>query len=178
MVIDLRLGSKMKKLIGLMLVVCLLVPVSCAQPGPPGAAEVGQVLDIRVGPSPGTSLTKGIILDQAIVEVGSLDKPAFNPWNDRHYYVGDRCLVVLGDMRNDTDEDLYVDLWAEGFDSGERQVAWSISSGTMVGHVQLDMPQQSINSFEILLNWAEDVQLIKIIAHSYDRMIPSPPESK
>ena len=81
-------------------------------------------------------------------------------------------------MRNDTDEDLYVDLWAEGFDSGERQVAWSISSGTMVGHVQLDMPQQSINSFETLLNWAEDVQLIKIIAHSYDRMIPSPPESK
>jgi len=138
-------------------------------------AEVDQVLDIRVEPSPGTSLTKGIILDQAIVEVGSLDKPAFNPWNDRHYYVGDRCLLVLGDMRNDTDEDLYVDLWAEGFDSGERQVAWSISSGTMVGHVQLDMPQQSINSFEILLNWAEDVQLIKIIAHSYDRMIPSPP---
>ena len=141
-------------------------------------AEVDQVLDIRVEPSPGTSLTKGIILDQAIVEVGSLDKPAFNPWNDRHYYVGDRCLLVLGDMRNDTDEDLYVDLWAEGFDSGERQVAWSISSGTMVGHVQLNMPQQSINSFEILLNWAEDVQLIKIIAHSYDRMIPSPPESK
>ncbi|MBA7657154.1 hypothetical protein ES703_65085 [subsurface metagenome] len=138
-------------------------------------AEVDQVLDIRVEPSPGTSLTKGIILDQAIVEVGSLDKPAFNPWNDRHYYVGDRCLLVLGDMRNDTDEDLYVDLWAEGFDSSERQVAWSISSGTMVGHVQLNMPQQSINSFEILLNWAEDVQLIKIIAHSYDRMIPSPP---
>jgi len=138
-------------------------------------AEVGQVLDIRVEPTPGTSLTRGILLDHATVKVGSLNKQAFVPQTEEHYYVGNRCLLVLGDMLNDTDEDLYVDLWAEGFDSGERQVAWSISSGTIIGHVQYYISHQSSESFEITLNWAEDAQLIKIIAHSYDRMIPSPP---
>ena len=140
-------------------------------------AEVGQVLDIRVEPASGASLTRGILLDHATVQVGSLNEQAFVPQTEEHYYVGDCCLLVLGDMINDTDEDLYVDLWAEGFDTRERQVAWSVSSGTIIGHVQYYIPHQSSESFEIPLNWAEDVQLIKIIAHSYDRMIPSPPES-
>ncbi len=140
------------------------------------STEVGQVLDIRVETSSRTSLTRGILLDHTIVKIGSLDESGFILQNREHYYVGDRCLLVLGDMRNDTDEDLYVDLWAEGFDTRESQVAWSISSGTIIGHVQYYIPHQSSESFEITLNWAEDVQLIKIIAHSYDRMIPSRPK--
>lgn len=145
----------------------------------PEAIEVegGQVLDIRVEPKSSNYLARGILLDYTIVKAGSLDRSGIILQNKEQYYAGDSCILVLGYMRNDTDEDLHVDLWAEGYDSLEKQVAWSISSGTIIGHVQYYMPKNSSNSFKITLNWAEDVQLIKITGHSYDRMIPSPPES-
>lgn len=137
------------------------------------STKFSQVMNIEVEPGQGDYLAEGILLNQITVIVGSLDKPIFH--NYEHYYVGDPCLLVIGDIKNDTTENLYVDLFAEGFDSDGNQVSHTISSGTIVGHIQTDVPSGSSNNFQLTLNWDENVQLIIIHANSYNRMIPSFP---
>ena len=135
--------------------------------------QVDQILNIEVKPGKGDYLAEGILLNEIAVIAGSLDRPIFSPQNREHYYAADPCILIIGEMNNITKEDLYVDLFADGFDSYGNQVSWTISSGTMVGHVQTYVPSGKSNIFQLTLNWAENVQLIDVHASVYDRMIPS-----
>lgn len=128
---------------------------------------------IIVEPKPGEYLESGITLDEIAVSVDSIDEAFFNPGSGKSYYPGDRCFLVSGQITNTTGDDLYVDIWIDGYNAEGEQVAWSLSTGTIAGHVQFDIPAKSSQSFEVRVSWAEDLDSIRVNAQSYDRMIPS-----
>jgi len=133
-----------------------------------GEVEVGQVLDIRVGLGLQTSLVKGISFENVKVQVGTLEEgPVWNPWKGSTYYKGDRCLLVLGDIKNDTSENLTVAGSATGYNSDWERVAWTLSSARITGQFEYSIPSHSTRSFEIILSYAEDVRFIEIGAASY-----------
>jgi hypothetical protein len=137
--------------------------------------QVDKILNIEVKPEKGGYLAEGILLNEITVITSSLDRPIFSPQNREHYYAGDPCILIIGEAINSTTEDSYVDLFADGFDTNGNQVCWTISSGTIMGHVQTYVPSGKSNIFQLTLNWAENVQLIDVHASVYDRMIPSAP---
>jgi hypothetical protein len=134
-----------------------------------GEAQAGQVLDIKVGLSLQSSLAKGVSLENVKVQVGKIEKgPVWNPWGGSKYYAGDPCLLVLGDIKNDTSENMTVIGSALGYNADWEPVAWTLSAARIMGQFEYSVPARSSRSFEVPLTYAEDVRLIEIHAASYD----------
>jgi len=133
-----------------------------------GEVEAGQVLDIKVGLGLQSSLAEGISFENVKVQVGVIEKgPISNPWGGSKYYAGDLCLLVIGDIKNDTSENLTVAGSALGYNPDWEQAAWTLSSARIMGVFERTVPAHSTRSFEVPLTYAEDVQFIEIHAASY-----------
>jgi hypothetical protein len=103
------------------------------------------------------------------VQTGTIEKgPVQNPWGGSKYYAGDPCLLVLGDIKNDTSENLTVVGSALGYNADWKTVSFTLSSARIMGQFEYSIPAHSSRSFEVLLTYAEDVCFIEIHAASYD----------
>jgi len=145
-----------------------------------GEVEVGQVLDIKVGFGLQSSLDKGISIENVKVQVGTIEKgPVSNPWGGSKYYAGDPCLLVIGDIKNDTSENQTVGGSALGYNPDWEQVAWTLSSARIMGRFEYSIPAHSTRSFEVSLSYAGDTRFIEINAGSYTdetfQLTPSEP---
>ncbi|MDD4986034.1 MAG: hypothetical protein PHQ43_09635, partial [Dehalococcoidales bacterium] len=131
--------------------------------------EAGQVLDIKVGLDLQSSLAKGVSFENVKVQTGTLEKgPVWNPWRGSKYYAGDPCLLVIGDINNDTSENMTMIGSALGYNTDWEPVAWTLSSARIMGQFEYSVPAHSGRSFEVPLTYAKDVRLIEIHASSYD----------
>jgi len=133
-----------------------------------GEIEAGQLPDVKVGLSLQSSLAKGVSFENVKVQIGTIDKgPVQNPWGGSKYYAGAPCLLVLGDIKNDTSENMTVAISALGYNLDWEQVAWTLSSARIMGQFERTVPANFTRSFEVILSYAEDVQFIEINAASY-----------
>ncbi len=131
--------------------------------------EAGRVLDIKVGLSLQSSLAKGVSFENVKVQTGTIEKgPVWNPWGGSKYYAGDPSLLVTGDIKNDTSENLTMVGSALGYNAGWEPVAWTLSSARIMGQFEYSIQAHSVRSFEVPLTYAEDVRFIEIRAASYD----------
>jgi hypothetical protein len=130
--------------------------------------EAGQVLDVKVGLGLQSSLARGVSFENVKVQTGKLEKgPIANPWGGSKYYAGDLCLLVLGDIKNDTSENQTIFISALGYNSDWEQVAWTLSSARIMGVFERTVPAHSTGSFEVILSYAGDVQFIEFNVASY-----------
>jgi hypothetical protein len=130
--------------------------------------EAGQVLDVKVGLGLQSSLARGVSFENVKVQVGRLEKgPIMNPWGGSTYHTGDPCLLVLGDIKNDTSENQTIAISALGYNPDWEQVAWTLSSARIMGVFECTVPAQSTGSFEVILSYADDVQFIELNTASY-----------
>jgi len=130
--------------------------------------EAGRVLDVKVGLGLQSSLAKGVSFENVKVQTGTIEKgPVQNPWGGSKYYAGDPCLLVIGDIKNDTSENQTVSISALGYNSDWEPVAWTLSSARIVGVFECTVPSQSTESFEVIVSYAGDVQFIELNAASY-----------
>jgi hypothetical protein len=131
-------------------------------------AEAGRVLDVKVGLGLQSALARGVSFENAKVQAGTIEKgPVWNPRGGSKYYAGDLCLLVIGDIKNDTSENQTVSISALGYNSDWEQVAWTLSSARIVGVFESTVPPHSTGSFEVILSYADDVQFIELNAASY-----------
>jgi hypothetical protein len=129
----------------------------------------GQTLDVKVGLGLRSSLDRGISFENVKVQTGILEKgPISNPWGGSEYYAGDPCLLLIGNIKNDTSENLTVIGSALGYNSDWEQVVWTLSTARIMGQFEYSVKAQSSRSFEVILSYAGDVQFIEIHAGSYD----------
>ncbi len=141
-----------------------------------GEVEADRVLDVKVGLGLQSSLDKGISIENVKVQTGKIEKgPISNPWGGSTYYSGDLCLLILGDIKNDTSENQTVSGSALGYNSSWEQVAWTLSSARIMGVFECAVPAHSTRSFEVPLSYAGDVQFIEIHAGSYSETFFKPP---
>ncbi len=134
-----------------------------------GKFEAGRVLDVKVGLDLQSSLAKEVSFENVKVQTGTLEKgPVMNPWGGSKYYAGDPCLLVIGDIKNDTSDKLTIIGSALGYDPAGEEVSWTLSSARIMGQFEYSVPAHSGRSFEVLLTYAENVRLIEIHAASYD----------
>lgn len=131
-------------------------------------AEAGRVLDVKVGLGLQSSLAREVSFENVKVQVGRLEKgPIANPWGDSKYYAGDPCLLLLGDIKNDTSENQTISISALGCNSDWEPVAWTLSSARIVGVFERTVPPHSTGSFEVILSYADDVQFMELNVASY-----------
>jgi hypothetical protein len=133
-----------------------------------GEIEVDRVLDVKVGLGLQSSLARDVSFENVEVQVGTIEKgPVMNPWGGSKYYAGDPCLLVIGDIKNDTSENMTVGGSALGYNSDWEEVSWTLSSARIMGRFEYSIPAHSTRSFEVPLSYARDVQFIEINAASY-----------
>jgi hypothetical protein len=133
----------------------------------------GQMLDIAIEPAPG-AFGEGIILEEASARMGALEGTSFTVQTGEHHTKGDWCLLVSGRICNTNDKMCAVDMWVDGFDSEGRQVVSTLASETQEGFLHRDVPGETSQDFEIVLNWSDELRRLEFSADIDDRMIPSP----
>jgi hypothetical protein len=112
----------------------------------------------------GTAFKEGIQLSQTTVTTGTMAVGA-SSWGGGYSGTGDLCLLIRGRFHNTTPEKLTIDFSADGLDAGGKKLSWNLTSGMMTGIAQKDLPANSATDFVLVLTWAENVNLIQIIAN-------------
>jgi hypothetical protein len=148
-------------LIGLLVCLPVLCSIICGCNGRENIRE-GDILDIKVLLGLQSSLAQGLSFENVSVQAGTLTEPAMNPWQGGQWEAGDRCLRVRGEIKNDTSQELIVSGHAEGYNTQNEQVSFTLSSARIRGQFEFSVPQQSIRSFEFVLSWAKNVQYIEM----------------
>jgi hypothetical protein len=157
----------MKKLIiGLALVVLVLVPVACL-----GNQEV---TSITIQPEPGSYLRNaldepsGVILKNVQIKTDVCDKEYFSPWYPSHTVKrGEPCLVVSGHIQNMLEENSEIAMYAEGYDTSGKQVAWTLDADHISGQIGLHLEYEETAEFTLHLNVSENTSTIRIYANNY-----------
>jgi hypothetical protein len=135
---------------------------------------IGQVLNIKVEPEPGSTIADGITLGRVTVAVGTMDFQGFNPWGGIRLIPGDTCLLVTGSFTNTSSQGLQISFFAEGFDAKEKQTAWTVDSGPLAGILAATIPVGSSRDFTLHINWTPKTKLVRVSARSYTTLIPLP----
>ena len=142
-------------------------------PPPPSTTSASQFA-VNFEPNSGTTVTYGIVLAQVEASMGTLPFDASNPWGPATIFKsGSSCILVSGAFVNVSGQSWQLDFWADGF-SSNGQVSWTLDSGALSGHVQAVLAPGEKHYFTLHLNWAENIILIKVSAHTYSTAIPIP----
>ncbi len=137
--------------------------------------DEGRVLDIPIEPGSRESLIEGIVLDDLMVTIGTLDKDSFYFETGEVYHAGDCCLRVSGCMRNTTAEGIWVGFYATGYDGTGQAVAHQLTSHHLGGHASLGVFPGSSSNFDIDLTWSDSVQRIVMTGYTNPAMWPYSP---
>ena len=130
--------------------------------------DTGRVLDVKIGLSLQSSLAKGVSFENVEVQVGISPMPQDFPWDISNYNTGGPCIYLLGDVNNSTGEDLIIIMSATGYNPDWEAASHTLSSSRIAGVAEFFVPRQSVESFEIMLSWAEDLRYLEIGAVSID----------
>lgn len=129
----------------------------------------GQELDVHAALFLGSSLTPGLFLSDVevftstipqggIVTVGGTTMYSFNK--------GDRCLNVIGNINNETDQFLYMNMKAFAYNSDMEIAGMPISITRSSGNSFYYLPEHTVTEFKLIVTWAKDVKLVEIYAAS------------
>jgi hypothetical protein len=156
--------------------ICLVLAVqglSCSRNVEP-VTEENQETSISITPEAGKAITTGIILESVSSRVITATQAGFNPASGIRVNPGDICLEISGTFSNTPDDALLISYDAECYDADGHQIAWTLDSGPVQGIKALDIPEHSGNTFDIRINMAEGIVLIKLFASSYTGETPLP----
>ena len=142
-------------------------------------AQPGQSPDIDIMLAPdselaeGSELTDEISLDQALVRYEILGSPESRDWPKMYdFNTGDFCLLVTGRVKNNTKQDILVNLRATGYDKDGNEVSWSLqvdSSHSGMGITTFDLTKDSSADFTLYMGWSEDTELIRLFTSSSEK---------
>jgi hypothetical protein len=86
--------------------------------------------------------------------------------------------VVTGRVKNNTKQDILVNLRATGYDKDGNEVSWSLQvdpSHSGMGITTFDLAKDSSADFTLYMGWSEDIVLIRLFASSSEETdIPRP----
>jgi len=135
-------------------------------------AETSRTAGCRIEPAPGSTLVKGIVLENASVYKSRLDEVAFDVQDGSRRNKGLGCLVVMGHVRNITVETQEVYIWADGYNSkGERKAA-TLVSDTQPGFAHLTIPEDTSQEFEIALSLPNRLSVLRFSATDDEATTP------
>jgi hypothetical protein len=139
-------------------------------------AQPGQLPDIDVILTPdselaeGSELTDEISLEWAQVRYEILSSPESRDWPRTYAFnTGDFCLIVTGKVKNNTKQDILVNLRATGYDKDGNEVSWSLQvdpSHSGMGITTFGLTKDSSADFTLYMGWSEDIELIRLFASS------------
>jgi hypothetical protein len=159
-----------------LVLICLILAfqgLSCSQ-NTESVIETNQETNISITPEAGESITTGVVLESVSSKVITTTQAGFNPVSGIRVNPGDICLEISGTFSNTTDDALQISYYAEGYNADGHQIAWTLDSGPVQGIKALDIPEHSGNTFDIRINMAEGIVLIKLFASSYTGETPLP----
>jgi hypothetical protein len=148
-------------------------------------AQPGQSLDIDIMLAPdselaeGSELTDEISLERVQVRYEILSSPESRDWPRTYAFnTGDFCLIVTGKVKNNTKQDILVNLRATGYDKDGNEVSWSLQvdpSHSGMGITTVDLAKDSSADFTLYMGWSEDIELISVFVSSRDETDIPPP---
>jgi len=127
----------------------------------------GQTLDIHIGMYLGTTLDKGLFFQGIHVYASTLQYSGDIRMEGAIVHVynkGDRCLNVTGEIHNNTDQDLYINIKAVGYNLDMIPVSMPLSKAKITDHPDCYLPQKTVSRFDLILTWEEEVKLIEMYA--------------
>jgi hypothetical protein len=114
-----------------------------------------------------------IVLVNAQIEQNIRDEEYFTPWYPGGVVdVAVPILVVNGTIRNEHTANMYISMFAEGYDGKGKQVAWTLDATHISGQILRYLDNDETGEFTIFLNTAENIETIRIFANSYDQPPP------
>ena len=122
-----------------------------------------QILDIPVEINMINILPGAIDFSTSSVKAGLLERNIFHPFDGGVYAAGDPCIIVTGEFTNNTENNTYLFVRAEGYDNNGVQKSWSMAySGPTPGREDYDLPAYGNIDMEIILSWANESASIRI----------------
>ncbi len=130
---------------------------------------IGTNLDSEVHRGTGNAWSGGITVSDTTLTVGVLARDT--PFSAGHTILktGEPCLKLRGVFRNDGSSIYWMHFWAEGYDSGGKQVSWTIGAiGPLEGIEDIDLLPGETKPFELTINSDRKIQRVEINANVYD----------
>ena len=161
----------MKILIGLLALCLILVGGSIWFLLNPAKQE----LKIGVSPTPGSYLlnyfgeSSEVLFKDIRINMEISDKQYFMRWAPGAPEVnsGDYILVVSGTIQNEHPTYREITMFGEGYDKTEKQVAWTLDAGSIMGQIGLHLENGETGEFTLHLNFSEDIKTIRLFASNY-----------
>lgn len=143
-------------------------------------AKAGNILDIPVNTKL-DGLPENINLEPNEIRYATLGQAvvSMQGQDDIFYNVGDVCLLVTGKIKNETDQDVSVNLRAEGYDVNGNKTSYSLQVDPYPiagdGISIIDIFRHSATDFKLHLSFSEDIELIRLFASSSEETDITPP---
>jgi hypothetical protein len=169
--------NKMKLLIGLLVLGSILVGGSIWFLLNP--IQQDELLEITVTPAPGAFLTNSeeasseVLLKDIQINKSVSDKPYALPWSSARAKAGELILIVSGSIQNMHNQNKEIGIYAEGYDTTGKQVAWALdtySEGPLAfpPQIRLHLENGETGEFTLHLNFSEDIKSIRIYGSNYN----------
>jgi hypothetical protein len=132
-------------------------------------SEINQFSNIRFALSINSHIEKGIFFENLEIATGVLKESVLisDPESDRKYEAGEKCLLLSGDIKNDTDRDLIVAVFATGYNQNLKRVSWTLSSARIVGQDDFTVLAHSTSPFVLIQSWADNILYFEIGAQTF-----------
>jgi hypothetical protein len=134
----------------------------------------GQILDIPIeivldDISPGATEFSNLT-----ATVSVLKEDAFSLTGGGWYEAGDPCIIITGEVKNNTDNETVLGGQVEGFDTTGLQRGWCLSQSYLVGTFGYNIPAHSSIKIVALLSWSSMISEIKLNTGVWDGIVPLP----
>jgi len=164
--------NKMRLLVGLLVLGVILIGGSVWLLIAP--EKQNEALEIMLTPAPDSYLTNplnefsGILLNDIQIEINTSDKRYSTPSSTSNTVEeGEQILLIHGTILNDHPENEYIAMWADGYDSSGKQVAWTLNAAHIVGQFGTQLDKGETGEFALHLNFSKNIKSIYIYGANY-----------
>jgi hypothetical protein len=130
--------------------------------------------EIKVSPSPGAYLIdpqnvlSGVLLKDIQVNKSISDNHYFALRYPSHTVDADESIfVVSGSIQNKQHATIDIQIYAEGYDETEKQVAWTLINAQDAYLIDFRLDAEETSEFTLRLDFSENIRSIRIYAERY-----------
>ncbi len=162
-------------MIGLVVVTMVPALTGCAGDR---SAETTVLGGLDVTPSRGEILLNSdnksteIVLKNVQIDKVLSDKQYFSPWYPPNTVKqGEYIIVASGSVQNNGPNP-EITVYANGFDSSGKQVAWTLDQSSLAGRIGLHLQKGESGEFTLHLNYSGEIKSIQVFADTYQTTPP------